>query len=333
MSIPSASRAICFDQYGAPSEVLALKDMPLSPPSPDEVTVEMLLCPINPSDINYIEGRYGIKPSLPAIAGLEGTGRIIAAGAQTGSLSVGQLVRVPQGVGCWRRALTVKAKSVETFPDGLTPEQAAVFSVNPPTAWCLLHLFRSLQPGQWLIQNAATSAVGKYVIQIARHHGWRTVNLVRDPKAITPLQKLGGDVVIEDKDGIEEQIAALTGKADIRLGLNAVGGDSALRVAAALGNSAAMVTYGAMSKQVLKIPNAFLIFKNLELRGFWMTQWRKQTVKAQIAQVERQLAELFTSGALDTFVEKVFPMEEFKDAVTLAQESGRKGKILIDMTA
>jgi len=329
MSHPSSTNALGFDQFGDPSAVITLRDIPVPVAGPDEITIEMILCPINPSDINYIEGKYGLKPVLPAIAGLEGVGRICVAGENARKhYQPGQFVRLHAGVGGWRRFLTVRPDQIEIFPGGLSPEQAAVFSVNPLTAWCLLTFFRKLDPGQWVIQNAATSAVGKYVIQIAKHLGLHTVNLVRNLEVADSLKALGADVVVEDQDGSDEQITALTGKATIKLGLNAVGGDSALRVCSALGNSAAMVTYGAMSKQSLKVPNGFLIFKNLELRGFWLTQWKKLTPRDQQTAVEEKIAGLFKSGVLYTFIESIYPPEEYKKALSQAQTSGRKGKIL-----
>lgn len=330
MQIPTSTKTIIFENVGNPSDVLKIKSQPLPECGPDEIMVKMILCAVNPSDINFIEGRYGIKPSLPAVAGLDGVGVILVTGAKVNTLHPGQLVRLHPGHGSWRQYVVLKPTLVEAYPDGLTLEQASIFSVNPITAWCLLSLFKTIGPGQWLIQNAATSAVGKYVIQLARQRRLRTVNLVRDPKAIAPLQALGGDVVLEDKEGVEDQITALTGKAEIKLGLNAVGGESALRMMSAMGQASAMVTYGALSKQALKVPNSFLIFKNIELRGFWLTQWKKQTARGQQLVVERELTELFKSGHLDTFIQKIYPLEDFAEALTQAQASGRSGKILIE---
>jgi trans-2-enoyl-CoA reductase len=100
-------------------------------------------------------------------------------GTRVSRLKPGQYVKPPWGLGTWRETFTAKADDLLVFPPSLAPEQAAVFTVNPPTAWRMLHDFVALKPGDWVIQNAANSAVGRCVIQLARQLGLRTVNLVR----------------------------------------------------------------------------------------------------------------------------------------------------------
>ena len=88
-----------------------------------------------------------------------------------------------------------------------------------------------LQKGDWLIQNAANSAAGRAVIQIAHELGYKTVNVVRRPELIDELRAEGGDVVLVDGENLRDEVKSATGGAPIRLGFNSVGGDSALRVA------------------------------------------------------------------------------------------------------
>ena len=57
-----------------------------------DVLVEMLAAPINPSDINQIQGVYPVQPPLPAVGGNEGVGRVAATGANVNDLVAGDLV-------------------------------------------------------------------------------------------------------------------------------------------------------------------------------------------------------------------------------------------------
>lgn len=320
---------LTFHQAGLPSEVLKLE--PYDPPAPQrhEVLVRMLYAPINPADLNFIEGTYGKEPSFPAHPGNEGCGRIEAVGDEVDSLEVGDLVIPLHPIGTWSRYLLAAENQFAKLPADLDPVQASMLRVNPTTAWQMLHEFRELRKGEMVAQNAANSGVGRAVIQIAKHLGLRTVNFVRREEVIEELTALGADSVLIDGGSDEVAARSALGGQPLRLALNAVGGDSALRLMDLLAPGGAHVTYGAMSRRSLKVPNKFLIFKNLEIRGYWLTRWIEQASHTEIGAVLRPLAEMMLEGTLKLPVEKVFPIEEFAGAVRLAAEDGRSGKVVL----
>jgi trans-2-enoyl-CoA reductase len=205
--------------------------------------------------------------------------------------------------------------------------------VNPCTAWRMLHDFRELGAGGWVVQNAANSAVGRAVIQITKHLGWHSLNFVRRMEVADELRALGADAVFTDDDAGLAAAKELAGKNAPSLALNAVGGDSALRLMDLLAPKGALVTYGAMSRRSLKVPNRFLIFKDLELRGYWITKWMERAASAEIASMLRALAELMKEGILKLPVDKVYDLSSWRDAVTLAQTEGRPGKVLLKLGA
>src|SRR5205809_6950831 len=120
-----------------------------------------------------------------------------------------------------------------------------------------------------MIQIAANSAAGRAVIQIAHALGYKTANVVRREELIEELRTEGGDVVLIDGENLRDEVKEATGDAPIRLGLNAVGGESALRLMICLDASGTFVTFGAMSLQPLKSPNGLLNFKDLRFRGIY----------------------------------------------------------------
>jgi len=160
--------AAIYETHGIPAEVLRIVDQPWPEPAQDEVVVRMAAAPINPADLNAIEGKYPVRPALPATPGMEGAGVVVELGSAVRNLTVGTQVILPHGLGTWREACAVAAEKLVSVPAGIEPIQAAMLKVNPITAWRMLHDFVSLQPGDWLIQNAANSAAGRCVIQIAR---------------------------------------------------------------------------------------------------------------------------------------------------------------------
>ena len=163
--------AAVYEKHGNPADVLHVETRPWPTPAADEAVVKMYAAPINPADLNQIEGKYPVRPELPATPGFEGAGVVVELGAGVKGLTSGALVILPHNVGTWRDAVAVKAEELVGVPDGIEPVQAATLKINPLTAWRLLHDYVDLQKGDWLIQNAANSAAGRDVIQIAHELG------------------------------------------------------------------------------------------------------------------------------------------------------------------
>ena len=321
-------KAAVYETHGNPAEVLRVVDCPWPEPAGNEVVVKMSAAPVNPADLNSIEGKYPIKAPLPATPGMEGAGVVIEAGASVRDLAIGTQVILPHSFGTWREIAVIAADKLVAVPKEIEPIQAAMLKVNPITAWRMLHDFVSLRDGEWVIQNAANSGAGQCVIQIARQLGYRTVNVVRRAELVEELQALGGDVVLVDSENLRDEVVAATDRAPIRLALNAIGGDNALRVAKCLASDGTMVTYGAMSLQPLSIPNGMLIFKNLRFTGFWVNKWYDAATAEQRAETFAPLFEMAKRGLLQSKVEKTYPLSEAKAAIAHASQNRRSGKIV-----
>jgi trans-2-enoyl-CoA reductase len=322
-------KAVVYESHGNPQEVLRVETCQLSDPAADEALVEMRAAPINPADLNAIEGKYPVKPALPATPGMEGAGVVAAVGAAVRDLRIGTQVILPHNFGTWREACVIKASQLVAVPNEIDAVQAAMLKVNPLTAWRMLHGYVQLERGEWLIQNAANSGAGRAVIQIAHELGYKTVNVVRRAELVDELRSEGGDVVLVDGETLRDDVANATGRAAIRLGLNAVGGDSALRLANTLAPDGTVVTYGAMSLQPLKIPNGLLIFKNLIWRGIWINKWYDGATTEERMAAFRPLFEMAKRGALKAQVDKVYPLADVKAAVAHATQNHRAGKIVL----
>ncbi|HEY5992038.1 MAG TPA: 2-enoyl thioester reductase domain-containing protein [Candidatus Udaeobacter sp.] len=319
-----------YDTHGNPADVLRVQSRPWPTPGTGEAVVKMRAAPINPADLNQIEGKYPVRRELPATPGFEGAGVVVDLGAKVTNIAVGDLVILPHNVGTWRDAVVVKAEDLVVVPAGIEPVDAAMLKINPMTAWRLLHDYVDLQKGDWLIQNAANSAAGRDVIQIAGELGYKTVNVVRRAELIDELRAEGGDVVLVDGENLRDEVKGATGGAPIRLGLNAVGGESALRLANCLAPGSTLVTFGAMSLHPLKIPNGLLIFKDLRFRGIWINKWYDNATKEQRMEAFRPLFEMAKRGLLKTKVEKAYPLSEAKVAVVHAAQGKRSGKIIFE---
>jgi trans-2-enoyl-CoA reductase len=320
--------AAVYETHGNPADVLRVESRPWPTPAAGEAVVEMRAAPINPADLNQIEGKYPVRAELPATPGFEGAGVVVDPGTNATNIVEGALVILPHNVGTWRDAVAAKTDELVVVPEGIEPVHAAMLKINPMTAWRLLHDYVDLQKGDWLIQNAANSAAGRAVIQIAHELGYKTVNVVRRVELIDELRGEDGDIVLINGENLRDEVKDATSGAPIRLGLNAVGGESALRLANCLAPGSTLVTYGAMSLQPLKIPNGLLIFKDLRFRGIWINKWYDNATKQERMEAFRPLFEMAKRGLLKTKVEKAYPLMEAKAAVTHAAQGKRSGKII-----
>src|SRR5919197_5516035 len=322
--------AAAYETHGNPADVLNVKSRPWPTAAAGEVIVKMRAAPINPADLNQIEGKYPVRAELPATPGFEGAGIVAEADRNATKIATGALVILPHNIGTWRDTVAVKADELVVVPTGIEPMHAAMLKINPMTAWRLLHDYVDLERSDWLIQNAANSAAGRAVIQIAHELGYKTVNVVRRPELIGELRAEGGDVVLVDSENLRREVEDAIGGAPIRLGLNAVGGESALRLANCLAPGSTLVTYGAMSLQPLKIPNGLLIFKDLRFRGIWINKWYDNATMAERLEAFRPLFDMARRGLLKTKVEKAYALDEAKAAVAHASEGKRGGKIIFE---
>ncbi|KAF2723129.1 NAD(P)-binding protein [Polychaeton citri CBS 116435] len=290
------AKCLAFPNYGEPKDVLRLHGHSISPPHGDLVTLRFLASPINPADINQIQGVYPSRPNFTtslgttepiAVGGNEGVAEVTAMGGNVKGFSKGDwVIQKKPGSGTWRTHAQTTTENLLAIRDkeGLKPQQVGTVSINPCTAYRLLQDFTQLQPGEWFVQNGANSGVGRAAIQLAKLWGYKSINIVRKreqghQELVDELKSLGADVVMTDEEangkGFRSQVKEMThgGREPVRLALNCVGGQLVNSMAKVLAPFSHVVTYGAMSKQPVTLPTGLLIFSNINFSGFWVSKW------------------------------------------------------------
>ncbi|XP_066573833.1 enoyl-[acyl-carrier-protein] reductase, mitochondrial isoform X2 [Amia ocellicauda] len=314
------SRAVTPEQT---TMSLQTETMELSAPGERAVLVKMLAAPINPSDINMVQGTYAILPALPAVGGNEGVGQVLEVGSRVTSLKPGDWV-IPRdaGLGTWRTAAVCPEEALIAVPNDIPLLSAATLGVNPCTALRMLLDFETLNPGDSLIQNAANSGVGQAVIQIAAARGVRTINVVRHRPELHSLserlQALGADHVLTEEALRRPEMKELFKKCPRpRLALNGVGGKSATELLRHLQSRGTMVTYGGMAKKPVTVPVSALIFKDVKVRGFWVTQWKKDHAhdEGALGEMVAQLCALIRGGQLSAPACEEVGLQDFHRAL------------------
>ncbi len=204
-------KAAVFERFGEPSEVLSVREVPDPEPGPGEVRVRMIASPINPSDLLVVRGRYGVLPTLPATPGFEGVGIVDKAGpGLLGRWALGKRVAaINSRGGNWAEYAVIPARQARPIADDIPDEQAATFFVNPATVLAMVRHVLQVRKGDWLLQSAAGSTLGKMIIRLGRHDGFKTLNVVRRSEAKDELVRMGADAVISSSEGpIDEQVRA-----------------------------------------------------------------------------------------------------------------------------
>ena len=325
-------KSIMFDQFGEPAEVLSVREVPMPEPGPGQVRVRMIASPVNPSDLLVVRGRYGVLPTLPASVGFEGVGVVDAVGpGLLGWLVKGKRVAVLNDKGGnWSEYVVIPARQARPVADDLPDEQVASFFVNPASVLAMVRHVLAVPRGEWLLQSAAGSSLGRMVIKLARHDGIKTVNVVRRPEAIDELKALGGDVVISSSDGpIADQVRERTGTDGVRYALDPVGGDTGTGVFESLAADGRMLVYGTLSGEPMRIDPRRMIAGKRVVEGFWLGHWARERNIPQMLLLFREIAAMIRAGVLDTEVGATFPLEAVGDAVRAAEVVGRRGKVLL----
>ena len=322
-------KVVRFGAFGTPQEVAECVDLPdPGAPGDHEVVVEIDAFPINPADLLTFEGRYAVRPPLPATLGAEGVGRVAAAGSAVDQVAVGDRV-IHLGRDNWTQRIKVAADQVIKVPAEADVLQLAMLKVNPATALLMLRNYVSLKAGDWVIQNAANSGVGTCLIRHAKAAGLRTVNVVRREDLVGPLTAIGADAVVVDGDDLGKQVAGATDGAAVLLAIDAVGGEACLRLADCLVEGGTVVNYGLLSGRPCMLGSHHTIFKDITLTGFWLSRVLRTAPRAEIDALYADLAGRVRDGSLHVEVEATYPIEQIKEAVAHAGRPGRGGKVLV----
>ena len=327
-------KVIHLIEHGRPDAVCACVEVDdPGAPGDDEVVVEIQAAAINPADLLTIEGRYPGATDLPAVMGIEGAGRIVSVGVSAGSaaggLAPGDKV-ISLGRANWAERIRVKADAVIVVPQALDIRDAAMLKANPPSAHFMLRDFVDLRPGDWVIQNAANSAVGRHVIAFARKRNLRSINVVRRETLIAELEALGADLVVLDGDDLGRRVRGEIGaEAPVRLAIDAVGGRACQRLADCLSDGGTVVNYGFLSGEPCMITPHHTILHGITLEGFWLRRGFGDMPRADIEALYADIARHFIDGTLNVPVEATYGLEDIGQALAHALREGRGGKVLL----
>ncbi len=320
-------QTVNFSTIGKPADTLQVIDTFLPEPGPGEVRIKVIASPINPSDLMFVQNLYGIQPELPSGAGFEGVGIVDALGE---GVTMRTGIRVSfTAIGAWSEYVLANQRSLIPVPDALSDEVAAQLFVNPFSAYAMLEE-SGLQPGQWMLLTAAGSSFSKLVIQLYKMKGIQTIGTVRHNELDDELKALGITALVNtEKEKLTSRVKALTEGKGVTCVLEAVGGNTASDALKCLAKGGTMILYGVLSMQNPSFNVGLMIFRELTIKGFWLTDWMRRVDSQKRQNVARNVITLLVGGQIQVPVEATYPLSEIKKAVEHSEQAGRHGKILI----
>lgn len=322
-------RQIVQTGHGQPDQVVRCVKVD-DPPEPQGnlVTVTIRAAAINPADLLILEGRYPGPTEFPAPIGIEGAGEVVATGPDVSGLSVGDRV-MSLGRANWADKVQADAAQFIKLPDRLDWADAAQIKANPPSAHLMLQTYVELNKGDWVIQNAANSAVGRHVIRLSRARGYRTVNVVRRESLVSELEELGADLALVDGDDLAARVRGEIGDANLPLAIDAIGGSACMRLADCLSDGGTVVNYGFLSGDPCMITPHQTVVRGITLTGFWLVGFMRSSPRSEIEAMYQTMARHFMDGDLVVPVEAEYGLDEIDKAVAHAHRQYRAGKVLL----
>jgi NADPH:quinone reductase-like Zn-dependent oxidoreductase len=352
-----AARLLAFSDHDAD---IRIADLPVPDPGPGQVRVRMLMSPVNPSDLNFVRGTYHSAleriiwnqgravadprvcfdpdrtlacPVPPYVLGGEGVGIVEACGS--GFLAkrlLAKRVAVASGPpnGTWQECTAVEAKRAIALPDGIDDEQAAMFIVNPITAYAMVREVLRVPRGGWLLVTAAGSALGKSVVRLGRRDGFRTLCVVRSGASTAELSALGADAVVETgRQDLVSEVARITGGRGVGHALDCVGGELAADAVRCLGLGGHLVVYGTLADRPLQVPVRDLMMPVAQVSGFFLPNWMARQSPLKLLGVLRAVKRLTLEGIFHTQVAETYPLADVSKAVAASMVPGRTGKVML----
>ena len=316
-----------FDKIGKPSEQIYLNKIDrINKITSDQILIEVICFPINPADLLLIEGNYASIPKLPSLIGAECVAKIKKVGSNIKNFKLGDIV-LPLVRDNWVEEKIVTESEIIKLPSNIDIAQASMLKVNPATAYLMLNNYIKINEGDYIIQNAANSGVGNYIIQLAKLYKVLTINLVRRKEVVSSLKEYGANHIFNLN--LNEKEKRFIYEVKPKLFIDAVAGKYVDMLANLLSDNATIINYGLLSGESIKINPHNTIFKNIMLKGFWLPLWLNKMSLQEKNKLYHYLSELIIKKTIFTKIQKIYHIENIKDAIAAYSNYKRNGKILV----
>ena len=321
------TKVVRIHEFGG-ADVLKIEDETLSAPGPGEVLLAQEGMAVHFADTLLREGKYLLKPDLPAIVGLDGAGTVEAVGPGVENFKAGDKACYLFNLGAYAEKRVMPADALIPVPDGIEPKVIAGTFLRGMTAQYLLRQTYRVKPGDAVLVHTAAGGMGTLLCQWADAIGATVIGTVGSDDKMDIAAVNGCAHVINSRtEDIAARIDEITGGAGVAVVYDGIGRDVWDANVAALRPTGYLVNYGHMSGLLapidpMELNRKSLFFAKVSLPHFMRSPEAKRNMAAELFQA-------IADGALDLSVSREYPLAE----VAQAQEdlAGRRttGSIIL----
>ena len=322
------------------SPYVSLETTDLPAPAAGQVVLKTILTNVNPSDVHFIKGEYGIPRAQGAGCGFEGVGEVIECGTGTEALMGKRVAYIgtEAGTGGWAEHCIVNAHAIAPIPDGMRDEDAAALFVNPLTAVGMIEMAitnsientKEKENGA-VILTAANSQLGQYAVAYAVERGFKTICICRRPEAAAMMKEMGATVALCSSDAdFSAQMKAVVAELKPRMMLDAVGDTISAEVFWMLPRAARWVIYGLLNTAPTTMTQmGQFVFLNKKIEGFWLTEWFMKLPRNDQARLIADCCKRFMTGTWKTKIDEIIDLDDVFAKLPAATTRPNAGKVMV----
>lgn len=318
-------RAVQVVTTTGPADVV-VRDVPEPTPGPDDVLVEVHAVGVAFPDLLLSRGQYQLRPEPPFTLGVDYAGVVVSGPG----LEPGRRVAGVGGYGGASELVAGHRSSVFALPDRVGFEAAVALPMNYLTALFALDERAGLREGETVLVHGAAGGVGTATLQVAKGLGARTIAVVSTEEKAAYARAAGADEAIL-VDGFKDAALELTDGRGVDVVLDVVGGDAFTDSLRALGPQGRLMVVGfAAGAGIPEVKVNRLLLNNVDVRG---VGWGAYAFArpGYLQQQWDQLVPMIESGIVDPPVGKVYPMEEFGQALADMDDRAALGKLVVTL--
>jgi len=298
--------------YGGTDE-LKIEDAEIGAPGPGEVLLDQKGMALHFADTMLREGRYFLKPDLPAVMGLDGAGIVEAVGEGVTAFKPGDAACYLFALGAYSEKRIIAADSLMPVPAGIEPKNIAGTFLRCMTAQYLLRQCYRVKAGDTVLIHTAAGGMGTLLCQWAKALGATVIGTVGSDDKFAIAKASGCDHVINSRtEDIAARVAEITGSAGVNVVFDAIGKDVWEANIAALRPTGYLINYGHMSGLMgpidpMQLNAKSLFFAKVSLPHFMSSPEAKRAMAADVF-------EAIADGILDISISREYALDDIVQA-------------------
>ena len=321
---------------------LVVRRVPLQPPKPGNVVLEMEATGVSFAEQQMRRGKYYDQPAFPFVPGYDLVGTVRTVGEGVDSDLVGRRFAAITKIGSWASSVEVNVLDLMPIADEFDPVQVEALTVNGITAWQMLHQVAAVGVGSTIVVLGANGGVGSTLVQLARHAGIRVIGTA-STRHHELVRKLGAEPVDYRSSAMYERIRELAPDG-VDAVFDHVGGANLARSWSLVRRGGILVSYGTASTKndagtsqlpILALFGRLILWnllpngKRTHFYNLWAGRRRAERFRADKNEALSSVVKLLASGDLTPNIAARFPLTEASEAMSLAESGTLAGKVIL----